>query len=230
MIYRFAWALGALFCVAFGTAANSDVSVSSSTDPTAVLDTRMNQILGAERKAFDGFGASQIDRLIRPVSVRRGKSGAVEDVQYSRGWLDAFPSAQGDAEWQCLTEALYFEARGESVKGQFAVAEVILNRVSSPDFPSSVCGVIHQGTGKKFQCQFTYTCDGNTEKVHEPAAYEQVGKVARLMLDGADRVLTKGATYYHTKAVRPSWSKRFNRTATIGHHHFYSRGTRLSAN
>ena len=77
-------------------------------------------------------------------------------IEYSREWLKRQKFAHGGDLWQCLTEALYFEARGESVKGQFAVAEVILNRVDSAAFPNTVCGVIHQGTGRKYGCQFTY--------------------------------------------------------------------------
>ena len=76
---------------------------------------------------------------------------------YSEAYLRGLPVAKGGKEWACLTEALYFEARGETVKGQFAVGEVILNRVSSPSFPDTICGVINQGTGRKFACQFTYT-------------------------------------------------------------------------
>jgi spore germination cell wall hydrolase CwlJ-like protein len=142
-------------------------------------------------------------------------------VQYSRKWLDAQPRANGGEAWSCLTEALYFEARGESVKGQFAVAEVILNRKDSSRFPTSVCGVVRQGTGKRYQCQFTYTCDGHKEVIREPAAYQRAGKIAALMLKGANRALTKGATHYHTRAVNPRWARKFPRTTTIGVHHFY---------
>ena len=98
---------------------------------------------------------------------------------------------------------------------------MILNRVDSPDFPDTVCAVINQGTGKRFQCQFTYTCDGRKEVIREPAAWERVGKVARIMLDGKTRELTGGATYYHTRAVRPRWARSFTRTAVIGAHYFY---------
>ena len=129
-----------------------------------------------------------------------------------------------------FAEALYFEARGETVKGQFAVAEVILNRVASPSFPDSICRVVNQGTGRKFACQFTYTCDGRAEIIHEPKAYDMVGKVAKMMIDGMPRTLTKGATFYHTKAVRPRWSRVFQRTATIGFHHFYKKPLRVSQN
>ena len=123
------------------------------------------------------------------------------------------------------------EARGESVKGQFAVAEVILNRVDSPTFPNPVCGVVHQGTGRKFACQFTYTCDGRKEVIHEPAAYAQVSKVAAIMLEeDTPRALTDGAEFYHTLHVSPKWSRKFSKTATIGVHEFYKMPTRLSQN
>ena len=110
------------------------------------------------------------------------------------------------------------------------MAEVILNRVASPSFPDSICRVVNQGTGRKFACQFTYTCDGRAEIIHEPKAYDMVGKVAKMMIDGMPRTLTKGATFYHTKAVRPRWSRVFQRTATIGFHHFYKKPLRVSQN
>ncbi|WP_425439500.1 cell wall hydrolase [Puniceibacterium sediminis] len=151
-------------------------------------------------------------------------------VSYSRNWIKQQPKAVGGKQWECLAEALYFEARGESVKGQFAVAEVILNRVDSPRYPNSVCGVVHQGTGKKYGCQFTYTCDGNPESIHEPKAFTEVGKVAKLMISGAPRALTDGATHYHTGRVKPKWARKFPLTAEIGTHLFYRQPTRLSQN
>ncbi len=162
---------------------------------------------------------------------RPKQNEAPSKITYSRAWIDARPEVQKtDDQWQCLAEALYFEARGESVKGQFAVAEVIMNRVEHGQYPNSLCGVIHQGTGRKYQCQFTYTCDGVAEKIREPDAFDRVGKIARLVIDGAPRVLTDGATHYHTKAVNPKWARTFPRTATIGVHHFYRQPTRLTQN
>lgn len=151
-------------------------------------------------------------------------------VNYSRSWIDKQPSQHGGRAWRCLSEALYFEARGESVKGQFAVAEVIMNRVKSTRFPDDVCGVINQGTGRKFACQFTYTCDGHAETIHEPRAFERVGKVARLVLDGRAPAVTNGATHYHTTAVRPKWSRVYTRTARIGVHVFYRHTYRTASN
>jgi spore germination cell wall hydrolase CwlJ-like protein len=133
-------------------------------------------------------------------------------------WLMAQPKPTGDAEWECLTEALYFEARGESLAGQIAVAEVILNRADSPLYPRTVCGVVKQRGGGG--CQFSYVCRGKT-KMREQRAADLAGRIARAMLDGAPRVLTDGATHFHTRGVRPSWSKRFAKTAAIGAHLFY---------
>ncbi len=133
-------------------------------------------------------------------------------------WLMARPKPTGDEQWQCLTEALYFEARGESLEGQIAVAEVILNRVDSPLYPRTVCGVVKQRGGGG--CQFSYVCRGST-KMRERHAADLAGRIARAMLDGAPRVLTEGATHFHTRGVKPSWSKRFAKTAAIGAHLFY---------
>lgn len=206
-------------CFGLGQTAVGDVTVSSSNDPSVATGSEMTKLLGQERVVLRNLDTSQLSRPAVAVSKTPAN---VPTVQYSRKWLDALPAAKVEsAAWSCLTEALYFEARGESVKGQFAVAEVILNRKDSSRFPTSVCGVVRQGTGKRYQCQFTYTCDGHKEVIHEPAAYQRAGKIAALMLKGAKRSLTKGATHYHTQAVNPRWARKFPRTATIGVHHFY---------
>lgn len=136
-------------------------------------------------------------------------------------WVTKQPVVNGGSEWQCLTQALYFEARGETFEGLVAVAEVILNRVDSAKFPDTVCGVVNQGTGKRHRCQFSFTCDGQPEHVGNRRLYNQMGKVAKVMMDGAPRSLTGGATYYHTTAVNPRWAGRFLHTAQIGVHRFY---------
>lgn len=125
---------------------------------------------------------------------------------------------------ECLTEALYHEARGEGVQGQRAVAEVILNRVDNPRFPQSVCGVINQSG------QFSYK--GRVGRVSEHGAYKRAKSIAVNALSGAPRNLTGGATYFHTRAVRPNWSRKFTRTTQIGAHIFYRTGggQRVAAN
>ncbi|SLN30533.1 Spore cortex-lytic enzyme precursor [Roseovarius litorisediminis] len=184
-------------------------------------DTPTDKLVNHERGALNAISGNKLATFLKP---------SESEIQYSREWLASQDLVKGGPQWKCLSEALYFEARGESVKGQFAVAEVILNRVDSPRFPDTVCEVINQGTGRKFACQFTYTCDGHKEVIAEPQAYKRVGKVAQLMINGGPRELTRGATHYHTRAVSPKWSRKFPRTATIGVHHFYRQPTRLSQN
>jgi len=213
----------AALCVSLLSAdpAEADVFLSTSTEPldeTAGLAPEAPQELPLPRRLAALLGADGMTLKAESGSRDRLPKGY---VRYDRRWLDQLPEAAGGSEWECLAEALYFEARGERLKGQFAVAEVILNRVDSARYPDTVCAVVNQGTGKRYQCQFTYTCDGHAENIHEPKAWERVGKVARLMLDGAPRVLTAGATHYHTKAVNPRWAHTYPRTATIGVHHFY---------
>ncbi|MEX0368667.1 MAG: cell wall hydrolase [Ruegeria sp.] len=199
----------------------SSIGVHASEDTGAAITG--DALRGAEAKGLRGVSRAQLNGLLTEPAV-------ATDVSFSRSWIDAQPKASGNAHWRCLSEALYFEARGETVKGQFAVAEVIMNRVRSARFPDNVCGVINQGTGRKYQCQFTYTCDGAPETIHEPRAFERVAKVARAVLDGRAPGLTNGATHYHTTAVRPRWSRVYTKTAAIGVHIFYRHTFRTASN
>ena len=194
-----------------------------------VLSSRLSAILGQEREALSVVPDSRLSLLTSlPPADERGVD-TESSVIYDRTFLSSLPVASGGGEWECLAEALYFEARGESIRGMFAVGEVILNRVDSDAYPDSLCSVINQGTGRRYACQFTYTCDGNPEVIAEPRAWERVGKVAAILLEGAPRALTGGATHYHTKAVNPSWAKRFPRTAAIGSHYFYRQPVRTAS-
>lgn len=215
------------FCAAIAAAC---ISVSASAVAAdELLASRLGALLGQERQALSVVPDRRLALLtsLPPADERgvRTHSGVI----YDRAYLASQPVAEGDAQWACLTEALYFEARGESVRGMFAVGEVILNRVDSSAYPNTLCEVINQGTGRRFACQFTYTCDGRAEIISEPRAYERVGKVARLLIDGTPRALTGGATHYHTKAVNPSWAQRFPRTASIDSHYFYRQPLRTAS-
>lgn len=129
--------------------------------------------------------------------------------------------ASGDAQWHCLAEAIYFEARGEPLNGQMAVAEVILNRVDARNYPDTICEVVNQGTGDLHACQFSYTCDGLPEHMSDDDAWRMAGKIARHLLDGAPRTLTRDATHYHADYVDPYWAKVYPRTTQVGRHIFY---------
>lgn len=132
------------------------------------------------------------------------------------------------AELECLAKALYFEARGEPVAGQKAVAEVILNRRDSSQFPQTVCGVVTQSNSGG--CQFSYQCSGRGQAIREKSAYARAEKIAEAALVGAPRDLTNGATYFHARSVSPRWSRQFVRTTRIGQHIFYRPSQRQAMN
>jgi spore germination cell wall hydrolase CwlJ-like protein len=196
-----------------------------------VLASRLGALLGQERQALSVISDARLSALTTlPPAAARNIRTAPQTVSYNNAYLTSLPTASGGPQWRCLSEALYFEARGETAKGLFAVGEVIMNRVSNRGYPNSLCGVINQGTGRKYACQFTYTCDGRPEVISEQGAWRRVGKVARLLIDGADTNLTDGATHYHTTAVNPSWARVFPRTARHGVHLFYREPTRTASN
>ncbi|MDK3017951.1 cell wall hydrolase [Pseudodonghicola flavimaris] len=195
---------------------------------TVSADTGLKNLFKREQSALGAMPDQHLKSLLTAAHPKRSK-GKTPDFSFSKAWLDAQPEAEGGDNWRCLSEALYFEARGETVKGQFAVAEVIMNRVRSARYPDTLCGVIRQGTGKRYQCQFTYTCDGRAEVIREPQAFERVSKVARAIMDGFAGNLTDGATHYHTLAVKPRWANVYTRTAKIGDHLFYRHNYRTAS-
>lgn len=205
-------------------AADSNISVTKSALQLISQERQGLTNISQDRALVLGGLSSRDKKLSNRVMASLGKNTRQPDtapVKLTLSKLQDLPRAKGNAEWKCLSEALYFEARGESLVGQLAVAEVILNRVDHRKFPGSVCSVIGQGSERKNRCQFSYKCDGRKEVFSEPKAYDRVGKIARIMLDGKQRELTKGATFYHTTSVRPRWAKKFTRTAQIGVHLFY---------
>ncbi len=128
------------------------------------------------------------------------------------------------AEENCLARAVYFEARSESALGQMAVAKVILNRVKSPQYPNTICGVVYQGTQRRNSCQFSFACDGQPDDVKQPAAWAQAKSVAQRAIKG-DMNLGSGmntATSYHADYVTPRWAKTLRKVSRIGRHIFYS--------
>jgi spore germination cell wall hydrolase CwlJ-like protein len=130
----------------------------------------------------------------------------------------------------CLTTAVYFEARSESLLGQLAVAAVILNRVKAST-SSSICGVVYKGASQLNACQFSFACDGKADLVDDSRAWKTAVEITALELavdgnrmDGPMHVLAT-ATNYHADYVNPEWSKSLNRLTKIGRHIFYSKSS-----
>lgn len=124
----------------------------------------------------------------------------------------------------CLTQAVYFEARGESPAGQAAVAQVVLNRVGKAGFPKSVCAVVFQGSARGAGCQFSFTCDGSMNRTREAQAWSQARHIATRALAGAVMTAVGDATHFHTVHVSPDWSRELRQVAQVGLHIFYRMG------
>jgi Cell Wall Hydrolase len=123
---------------------------------------------------------------------------------------------------KCLAEVIYFEARGEHVRGQMAVAQVVLNRAFSGKYPSTVCGVVYQNSHRHLACQFTFSCDGIPDVIREPDMWERAKTIAAEMLDGKLWLPEVGkATHYHAYWVRPGWVREMTKMHKLGVHTFY---------
>jgi len=129
---------------------------------------------------------------------------------------------------ECMVEAIYHEARSEGFIAQIAVGNVILQRVKDKRYPNTVCDVVHQAKkwkGKliKNKCQFSYYCDGKSEKFKELDALLEVIDTSELILNGVMLEQTIGATHYHTFHVSPHWSHSptFIKLGRVGSHIFY---------
>lgn len=131
------------------------------------------------------------------------------------------PLSERERAVQCLASAISYEAGNESVEGQEAVAQVILNRVRHPAYPKTVCGVIFQGSTRKTGCQFTFTCDGSLLRPRSAASLSSSALVAERVLSGFSSSAVGGATHYHADYVTPYWASSLIKVTTIGAHLFY---------
>jgi spore germination cell wall hydrolase CwlJ-like protein len=120
----------------------------------------------------------------------------------------------------CLASAMWYEAGGD-VRGQRAVAQVVLNRVRHPAFPASICGVVFQGSERQTGCQFTFTCDGAMQRTPSDMAFARARGEARAMIEGAIDREVGLATHYHTDWVHPVWSTEMDKLARVDTHLFF---------
>ena len=131
------------------------------------------------------------------------------------------------AEHRCLSEALYYEARGEGRIGERAVAEVVFHRMNAGHYGHSICAVVYEGSFRP-GCQFSFTCDGALHRPREASAWKESEQLAAQILTGQVplRNATGGATHYHAVWVSPFWAPTLKKTAQIGNHIFYRGGRR----
>ena len=171
-------------------------------------------------------------------------SNEVEKAYKKQDALDEFSrriNSYASEEILCLAQNIYHEARNDMLAGQFAVADVVLNRVDDKRFPNTICGVVKEGpvyesweTRKtedpndaiyypvKHKCQFSWYCDGQDDDTHEELAWRQANTIAYMILGNLTfRGITEGSTHYHATYVNPRWAKTKYPIGRIGKHKFY---------
>ncbi|HEY2658952.1 MAG TPA: cell wall hydrolase [Caulobacteraceae bacterium] len=151
-------------------------------------------------------------------SFTPAKNPAARPFRFASG--DALQSAR---DLDCLSDAVYYEARGETAAGQAAVAQVVLNRVRHPGFPKSVCGVVFQGVSGD-GCQFSFACDGSMHRPKESEAWRNAEHIAARALTGFVMPSVGNATHFHVVGVDPGWGPRLLKVAQVGLHVFYRFG------
>jgi spore germination cell wall hydrolase CwlJ-like protein len=187
--------------------------------PATVPDPDMKVMASLPVDADSPVRAGEMGESIAPKGEVNADNQRAKTPAERLGLFDEKSRAKSE---KCLAEAVYFEARGEAVRGQIAVAQVVLNRAFSGKYPDTVCGVVYQNKHRHLACQFTFACDNNKDVIREPDMWERAQKIAKAMLDGqlwlpeVDR-----STHYHAYWVRPSWVAEMKKTYKFGVHTFY---------
>ncbi|SBW13274.1 cell wall hydrolase [Brucella sp. 10RB9215] len=200
--------------------------------PKAELPTQLAKLINNEQPDVLALGyapstpdygkTSPFESILRPDQSEGRFVPPIGDQDHDWAATPLPPSAFSPREQKCLAEAVYYEARGESVKGQVAVAQVVLNRVRNPAYPGSICGVVYQNRDWLNACQFSFACDGQKHRVTEPAQWRMAQQVAKTVSAGQIWLPEVGsATHYHATYVRPFWAPTMKKLTKIGLHIFY---------
>ncbi|MGC6512800.1 MAG: cell wall hydrolase [Parvibaculales bacterium] len=186
------------------------------------LVTALNSVYDPQTFQATDLNAGQAEKLrgqpLFALSVLNGKT-ALEPVQLSglETRTESFQKAR-----HCLAQAMYFEARSEPLEGWQAVGDVVINRVRDKRYPDTVCKVVFQGEFRRHRCQFSFACDGRSDRAYNrkfwDAAYDLAGE---LLVKGSNSEIAGLATHYHADYVEPRWSSYMEPITKIGRHIFY---------
>ncbi len=180
----------------------------------AVLPLNKPQLLSPHRQEYAAVSppARKLNAIFRRGQNARSQAQARRQAQIAQHY--------------CLAKAIYFEARSESKAGQLAVANVVMNRVKSENYPSNICSVVYENHSKtKYGgCQFSFTCDGQHDRPRQGKHWDKAKKLAHKVMNDADksRVVNASVLHYHADYVRPRWSRFMRRLTKIGRHIFYT--------
>jgi spore germination cell wall hydrolase CwlJ-like protein len=187
--------------------------------PGARTDPDMKVMASLPSAADDVSKANESGESIAPKGEVNADDQRDKTPAARLGLLDEKSRAKSE---KCLAEAVYFESRGEAVRGQIAVAQVVLNRAFSGFYPTTVCGVVYQNKHRHFACQFTFACDNVADVVREPDMWDRAKRIAKAMLDGQLWLPEVGkSTHYHAYWVHPSWVSEMKKMYKFGVHTFY---------
>ncbi|MBB3035278.1 cell wall hydrolase [Alteriqipengyuania lutimaris] len=181
----------------------------------------------ADPPAAASFANVAVDTpgAVNPIAAWNGDPDAAIAIETAgpaaRGFVSRGTGIDKARALDCLAKAVYYEAASESEGGQRAVAQVVLNRVSHPAYPRTVCGVVYQGSQRRTGCQFTFTCDGSLNRKPSATHWARALSVARRALSGEVYGPVGLATHYHTTWVNPYWAPSLAHIGTIGAHRFY---------
>jgi spore germination cell wall hydrolase CwlJ-like protein len=187
--------------------------------PDAPADPDMKVMASLPTTGDEGVKATESGESVAPKGEVNADDQREKTPAERLGLSDEKARAKSE---KCLAEAVYFEARGEAVRGQIAVAQVVLNRAFSGFYPNTVCGVVYQNKHRHLACQFTFACDNVADVVREPDMWERARKIAKAMLDGQLWLPEVGkSTHYHAYWVHPSWVSEMKKMYKFGVHTFY---------
>ncbi len=186
--------------------------------PESIAEASAEDASLAKASVGASAGPSSWDDLIKLARVGGGDGERIKSRIFGGLTEDEFRAR----EFRCMSTAIYFEARGESVRGQTAVGQVIMTRVRSDYYPNTICGVVFQGQWNRNACQFSFACDGNPETPKNKKQWQTAIDVAKKVISGQAYVKEVGdATHYHATYVSPPWKKLMKRVAKVGVHIFY---------
>src|SRR5688572_22797662 len=201
----------------------TNATVPAEDTPPVMMASLVPEITSSALSAIDEAALGGGAPVPRSLSDQLAYARADAPITVFDGTLhDKYGNKVSEKEFNCMATAIYFEARGETYRGQVAVAQVVMNRVAHRLYPDTICSVVYQNKSKRNACQFSFACDGIPERVHEMKAWAQAEEIAKGVISGALYLPEVGyATHYHATYVRPKWAPRMKKLTKVGQHVFY---------
>lgn len=199
---------------AFARAAANEVA-----DEALLVADYANYLAGETATVREAMTAPRLKPAIAPATLIAQGAPIADLVDFDFSNIEI--AKLDNEERTCLAQAIYYEARSESRIGRLAVADVVLNRASSPIYPDTICEVVFQGSERRTGCQFSFTCDGSMKARLNERQWREAEMLAGAVLAGIRKPVSRYATHYHADYVSPPWADTLTPTAVIGTHKFY---------